>query len=86
MGIYVTNDPVMNFWETLTDTLYCSWEKIYRLEIDPNYIKKIKLDREYHTEVYNKWDFQKELKSFQGNLMFYIPDPNPLYTPLTTPV
>lgn len=77
LGIYVTNDPRMNFWKTLSDTLYCEWEKIYRLEIDPSYIKCLELDREFHLDVWSEYTLSKELKEYEGNLMFYIPESIP---------
>lgn len=77
LGVYVTNDPRMNFFKTLSDTLFKPWEKIYRLEIDPQYIKSLKLDREFHIDIWSKWDLRKELKLFEGHLMFYIPESIP---------
>lgn len=68
LGIYLTTDPNMNFYETLPDTLFDkNNDQIVRIEIDSSLYSLTKLDKEFH-QFENR---EEELETF-GHLMLYI--------------
>ena len=67
LGIYVTTDPIMNFFETLPDTKFDRNIEIYRIELDEKLFDSALLDREFHN-----FEIDEELELF-GVLMMYIP-------------
>lgn len=68
LGVYVTTDPEMNFYQTINDTTFNqSKDLIVRIEIDEAFFHTAKLDKEFHQFD----DIEEELETF-GCLMMYI--------------
>ena len=68
LGIYVTTDSRMNFYQTINDTSFDpSIDLIIRIEIDEQLYKEAKLDKEFHQFD----DIEEEFDTF-GCLMMYI--------------
>ena len=68
VGIYVTTDSRMNFYQTINDTSFDPLiDLIIRIEIDEQLYKEAKLDKEFHQFD----DIEEEFDTF-GCLMMYI--------------
>lgn len=73
LGIYLTTDPHMNFFETINDSTYNKNVEIYRIEISTSQNIHAKLDPEFHPHVKSYNDLLDDLDIFENHLMLFIP-------------
>lgn len=73
LGIYLTTDPNMNFFETIQDSTFKKDVEIYRIEISTSQNIHAILDPEFHSHVKNEEDLIADLEIFENHLMLYIP-------------